>query len=296
MNIRNIFFNKEEQRLRAGWRIILFLVAVMACSWAIILPLMWFIGGRPAPGLGRDFLLIGAAAIIVTLLLPVARKRLDKRSLVSLGLHFDANAIKDLIFGCFLSAAMAATFFFLLIGFGKLEITGFAWQVEGFLLSLLGYLALHIIVGWWEELFFRGYLFDNMKAGLGLTWAIVTSCLLYGLMHAANPNSTLLSSGIIVIFGFLRIYGLIATRQLWLSMGMHMGWNFFQGPIFGFAASGHTTVRLVEHQTNGADWLTGGEFGPEGSVLILPILAAALLAMHLWAKITRPTESSQIFV
>jgi len=292
MNIKNIFYNKEEQRLRAGWRIFIFLVGVMACSWAIILPLMWFIGGRPSPGLGRDFLLIGIAATIVTLLLPIARKRLDKRSLISLGLRFNVSAVKDLIFGWVLSAAMAAAFFLIMMSLGRLEITSFAWQTGDFIVPLLGYFILHLTVGWWEELFFRGYLFEKMKAGLGLTWAIVTSCLLYGLMHAANPNSTLLSSGIIVVFGFLRIYGLLATRQLWLSMGMHMGWNFFQGPIFGFAASGHATVRLVEHQTNGADWLTGGKFGPEGSIVILPILAAGVIGMHLWAKSTRPTDES----
>ena len=100
----------------------------------------------------------------------------------------------------------------------------------------------------------------------------------------ANPNASLLSGAIIAGFGFLRIYGYLATSMLWLSFGMHAGWNFFQGPIFGYAASGHETATLIAQRPGDPTWLSGGAFGPEGSVLILPILALALLAMHVWAK------------
>ncbi len=75
-----------------------------------------------------------------------------------------------------------------------------------------------------------------MIEGLGLITSIIISCIIYGIIHYLNPNATILSSAIIVGFGFLRIYGYFSTKMLWLSMGMHVGWNFFQGPIFGFAA------------------------------------------------------------
>jgi hypothetical protein len=64
---------------------------------------------------------------------------------------------------------------------------------------------------------------------------------------------------------------------------MHVGWNFFQGPIFGYAASGHDTPVLVAQAPSGPAWLSGGAFGPEGSVLTIPVVAAALLAMRWWA-------------
>jgi membrane protease YdiL (CAAX protease family) len=81
-------------------------------------------------------------------------------------------------------------------------------------------------------------------------------------------------------FGFLRIYGYLLTKSLWLSMGMHIGWNFFQGPIFGFAASGHQTATLIQHEVvSSSTYLTGGDFGPEASLLILPILGLALWSM-----------------
>ena len=92
-------------------------------------------------------------------------------------------------------------------------------------------------------------------------------------------------SVIIVLFGFLRIYGDTLTKMLWLSMGMHIGWNFFQGPVFGFAASGHRKASVVDITIiSNNDWLTGGEFGPEGSVLIIPIIFLALFAMRVYSK------------
>jgi hypothetical protein len=76
-------------------------------------------------------------------------------------------------------------------------------------------------------------------------------------------------------------------------MGIHMGWNFFQGAVFGFAASGHETFRLIEHTTSGPAWLTGGDCGPEGSVLTLPILGATLVVMGWWAGRSRPDRRSR---
>jgi len=254
----------------------------MAASAALLFGIGALIRGRPEPGLGREFLGIGVVATVATLLIPFARRYLDERSVVSLGLRFDGFAVKDLVFGWLLSGLMAGTFFLILLAMGRLTVTGYGWSVA-WVLPLLAYFVLDVIVGWWEELFFRGYLFDNMVAGMGVSLAILVSCVLYGLVHALNPNAGVLSSCIIVVFGFLRLFGLLTTKQLWLSMGMHMGWNFFQGAVFGFAASGRATFRLIEHTTSGPAWLTGGNFGPEGSVLMLPILGVTLIVMWWWA-------------
>jgi membrane protease YdiL (CAAX protease family) len=205
----------------------------------------------------------------------------------------------DLVFGFLLSGLMAGTFFLILYITGLLEFNGFNYGVASgaadgksqfiqfMSIVSIGSLSLllieHIVVGYWEELAFRGYLLQNMIEGLGFALAIVISCLLYGLVHAGNPNAGLLSTGIIVLFGFLRIYGYLATKLLWLSMGMHIGWNFFQSPVFGFAASGHAKSTLFNITATGPGYLTGGDFGPEGSLIIIPILFGALGIMRWWA-------------
>jgi len=99
-----------------------------------------------------------------------------------------------------------------------------------------------------------------------------------------NPNAGLLSTAIIVVFGYLRIYGYLSTGQRWLSIGMHTGWNFFQATVFGYAASGHAEEQtLFTHDTLAANWLSGGNFGPEASVLTIPVVLGALLAMRAWS-------------
>ena len=119
--------------------------------------------------------------------------------------------------------------------------------------------------------------------------AVLVSCVLYGLVHSANPNAGLLSTVIIVLFGYLRIYGYLSTGQLWLSIGMHTGWNFFQATVFGFAASGHAEAwTLVTHESAAANWLSGGEFGPEASVLTVPVVLIALVVMRVWARGGQP--------
>ncbi|MCH4824408.1 CPBP family intramembrane metalloprotease [Gramella lutea] len=225
----------------------------------------------------------------------LCRKFLDKKTFKSLGLKLNKKAVRDLFFGFLLSFFMSALFFALLVGLGFIEFEGVSFQKLNFNSSFnfiqfmsvitIGSLSLmlleHIFVGYWEELVFRGYLFQNMIEGIGLGISIVITCIIYGLIHFMNPNATILSSLIIVAFGFLRIYGYLSTKMLWLSMGMHIGWNFFQGPVFGFAASGHKKETLLNHNfLSGKDYLTGGEFGPEGSILIIPILILALIIMR----------------
>lgn len=254
-------------------------------------------GGKPKTiALLRNAMLISIAAAAATVAVPLARRFLDRRSFVSLGLKWDIDAVKDLLFGFFLSGFMAALFFAVVAIAGLIEVSGWNWGGGGAddpgtivgsltrtgIISLGFMLLLHAIVSWWEEIVFRGYLFQNMIEGMGLAVAIAISCILYGLVHSTNPNAGLLSSAIIMLFGYLRIFGYLATARLWLSMGMHLGWNFFQGPVFGFAASGVETPHLIAHSPVGPDWLSGGAFGPEGSVLIIPILALALAAMRWW--------------
>jgi hypothetical protein len=66
---------------------------------------------------------------------------------------------------------------------------------------------------------------------------------------------------------------------------MHTGWNFFQATVFGFAASGHAENRtLITHDSLASDWLTGGDFGPEASVITIPVVLTALFAMRAWSR------------
>lgn len=303
-----LFYNPESRRLRAGWRILLFVVLFFTLSIAGQTIFKALNGGIPqSTDYVRTSVVILIAAVAATLAVPLTRWFVDRRNLSSIGLRFDRFTLLDIVFGFVLSAAMAGSFFILVQSLGYVEVSGINWSDTRFtasdwqslgaslavmsLTTLAILLAVDIVVSWWEELVFRGYLLRNFIDGMGLVLAIIVSCVLYGAVHATNPNATALSSFIIMGFGLIRIYGFLSTQTLWLSFGMHTGWNFFQGPVFGFSASGNESVTLVNLQPVGPDWLSGGAFGPEGSVLILPVLAVTLVIMWVWTSSRRTAQS-----
>jgi len=283
--VKTWLINPGDNRLRAGWRILLFLLLMIGMAVGAQLGLRAILGSLPK----TSSLIFVLLAVVATIAVYVARRWLDKKSFVSLGLSNPAIAWQDVLFGFALSGAMAAIVFGTMLGLGIVSNVQILAPDLAAMAPLLSLLLITILIGYWEELFFRGYILQNMIEGLGLKIAVVVSCLLYGAVHAANPNAGVLSTLLIVLFAYLRIYGYLATGLLWLSIGMHIGWNFFQGPVFGFAASGHKDAHsLITHDLTGPAWLSGGDFGPEASVLTVPVVLLALLVMRFWAS-SRPS-------
>ena len=283
--IKKIFLNPDENRLRAGWRLFLFIPAVPIIIRILDLALRPIFGGLLENNTFSWFFRGILVTIGVTLVVWVFRKFIDKKSFISLGLQFNRLAIWDMLVGFVLSGFMVGLFFAVLLSFGMLKIEEIGWTSSGFSPILEIFLLLFgvgLATGYSEELGFRGYILQNLGEGIGLAWAVVVSCILYGLMHMSNPNSTLLSGVLIAIFGFLRIFGWLRTSQLWLSIGMHAGWNFFQGPIFGCSISGLDSESLIKHTITGPNWITGGSFGPEAGIVVVPVVLLALMVMFLW--------------
>lgn len=131
-----------------------------------------------------------------------------------------------------------------------------------------------------EELIFRGVLFRISEEGLGTWWALAISGLFFGGVHIANANATVWSSVAIAIEAGLLI-GLLyhVTRSLWLCMGLHGGWNFFQGYVYGVPVSGHNEPGFMVSSRPGPEWLTGGAFGVEASVVCVLLNVGVALAL-----------------
>jgi membrane protease YdiL (CAAX protease family) len=146
-------------------------------------------------------------------------------------------------------------------------------------------LAIAIASAVGEELTFRGGIFRVLEDSFGTTIAVIVSAAVFGLMHALNPGATAVSTAAIAIeAGVLLGMAYVATRNLWLPIGLHFGWNFTEGGIFGAAVSGRDYNGLIHVSLSGPDWLTGGKFGPEASivaVLVSVVLSAILLAITL---------------
>jgi membrane protease YdiL (CAAX protease family) len=103
-------------------------------------------------------------------------------------------------------------------------------------------------------------------------------------IHLGNPNATWVSAAGIFFAGIFLAYGYIRTGQLWLSMGLHLGWNFFEGVVFGFPVSGLSIYRLIRIDVQGPEIWTGGPFGPEAGLIVLPALLVGVILIYLYTR------------
>jgi len=119
-----------------------------------------------------------------------------------------------------------------------------------------------------EELLFRGVLFRVVEERAGTWISLLLTGALFGLVHLANPAATLWGATAIAIeAGFMLAACYAATRNLWVPIGLHFGWNFAAAGVFGVVVSGDgRPAGLLDATLSGPALLTGGTFGPEGSL------------------------------
>jgi len=139
--------------------------------------------------------------------------------------------------------------------------------------------------GVYEELLFRGVVFRSVETWFGSWAALVVSSLVFGLTHLINPQGTLEGSLFIAVeAGILLAGAYMLTRRLWLSIGFHVAWNYTQSAIFSSIVSGNEASQgLVRSTVKGPDFLTGGSFGVESSVLALFLCTTTGIVMVVMA-------------
>lgn len=190
------------------------------------------------------------------------------------------GAVLEFLGGCLLGAGLFSAVVAVLAVLGAFDIAGVG-SMDGLAIALSSALATGVV----EEIVFRGIIYRLTEAAYGSTIAIVVSAALFGLAHAFSPNATVIATVAIAIeAGLLLALAYVVTRRLWLVIGFHAAWNFTQGGIFGLAVSGHRSEGLFVGQTSGPEWLTGGAFGPEASVIAIAVCLPAAWALYLRAR------------
>ena len=285
--LSRILISPDEHRLRAGWRLFIQLLIWQLLSNIIFL-VLGFLGFEFAY---TNFLVnksISLFAAIISVYL--ARRFLDRRSFVSLGLKFNPRAIGDIFIGIAIAGLMMLLIYVLEYIFGWLEFEGFVWQTQPgqrVLYSTLEMVLLFCIVAVDEELLSRGYHLQNLEDGINLPWGVILSSVIFAYMHSKNPNFTIAAGLGLLAAGLFLGLAYVLTRQLWLPIGLHIGWNFFEGTVFGFQVSGLDTFRIIEQTVRGPQIITGGPFGPEAGIILLPGLALGTLLVYLYARTRR---------
>lgn len=135
-----------------------------------------------------------------------------------------------------------------------------------------------------EELLYRGVVQRIAEERLGSWLALALAAAWFGFAHANNPNASLFDGLMIALFGGVLLgAAYLVTRRLWLAIGIHAAWNLVEGGVFGTRVSGYEIPGLLRALVHGPEWLTGGAFGPESSLVTLAVTTAASVVLLLVA-------------
>lgn len=204
---------------------------------------------------------------------------LEGRKFRALGLSCASGWFHQVVFGVVCGAGVITSTALLLVVSRAAAISPFASRSFSRLLFLSAFLLLSSI---FEELTFRGYALQRAADALGPVLAALLSSALFGWAHFANPQATLYSTLNTVLAGLLLAIARLRSRALWMPIGLHFAWNLFLGPVFSFPVSGYTFgSSSLSAPAPGPLWLSGGAYGPEGSVALTAVLAVALLLLLL---------------
>lgn len=216
-------------------------------------------------------------ALLSTLLVASFRKFIDRTPFASLGLKFTAYK-KDAILGLLTGIILLLMATLIMVANKNLLWTGTSLDMYALFTGLL----LMLLVAFYEELVFRGYILNNLLQSLNQQSSLLISAALFALAHFGNPGIGIIGFLNIFLAGVLLGINYVYTKNLWFAVMLHFSWNFFQGPVLGFHVSGIQLTSILSQQTSGAAFITGGPFGLEASLIttFLYLLAIGIFYFH----------------
>jgi len=297
--IKNIFWNNEQARLRAGFRILIQLIFFFFLMKG--LAVLFGVPSEITSNLPLWIFLAVAGVRFFRVLISVwlSGRILDCRSFTDFGLRLSKIWWQDLGFG--LGILLIGSVFLIELAAGWVTISDTFYTVDSeqsFILKLIVFVILFVVVGFSEELMCRGYHLTNFAEGLNIKAispknsigiAVLLSSILFGIFHLGSPDASLISIFIIFLIAILFAIAYVLTGWLAISIGVHISWNLFQSNVFGFPVSGETfpaeTVTFFSIQQSGPELWTGGAFGPEGGLLALLVILTGIFLVVGWIQI-----------
>ncbi len=270
--------------LRAGWRIAAYLL--------IFLWLGMVLGYAATAAVGR-ISFVGSAAIGLfasTVAGWVMLALVDRRPIGALGFAAEPAAARDSVVGFGLGGGSLAAAVGLLALAGSARWVADAGTWPEYVAALGGALLFFTIPAAMEEALFRGYAFQALTQGIGPWPAMVLTSAGFSLAHASNPNVDALALANIFLAGIMLGVAYLRTRSLWFATGVHLGWNWAMSALFDFPVSGLVRdTPFYDVRETGADWWTGGPFGPEGGLAV----TLAVVALTAWMLRTRHLKETE---
>ncbi len=259
-----------DTRLGLVIRVVFFIASVLAIMLLLDLLLLRIFGAVIAATVG----LFGTGVLANLLTMRI----FDRRPLSDIGLGGGVGSGRNFGLGLLLSAGAATAMLTapLLAGTGHLVLRAnsqFSWA------SLLFYLAAIVFGAAGEEMIYRGYAFQLLVQRIGPFATVLPVGVLFGFAHSNNPNATKLALLNTILWGILLGFAFLRSRDLWLPIGLHYGWNAVL-PLFGVNLSGLTIdVTRYSYRWDLSPLWSGGAYGPEGGLLTTIFLIVLFFAV-----------------
>lgn len=294
-DLRWIFFGADG--IRAGWRVLLFIAIFL-----VLEILFGFFAGpflrsrmnlkapvEPGIALAEEI-----SQLILALLATAVMAVIEKRKISVYGYAGKARTARFLWgLSCgfiAISALVAALWKSHLLVFDSSTLSGaLAWKYAG------AWALVFLCTGLFEESLLRGYLQYTLARGIGFWWAALLLSALFGFVHKSNAGESPVGLFSAAAVGFVFCMSLWYTGSLWWAIGFHAAWDWGESFFYGTSDSGMIAKGHLysEHPTGSLLW-TGGATGPEGSLLVVPLLALIALLMWLWwGRRNRPATGTE---
>lgn len=292
-DVNRIFFGSDNI-LRSGWRAAAFLFSFFLVASILIVLSINVIALLPvgASASGQlpivvPFALSTIAALLIGWL---CAKRLENLPFLSLGASFTSGWFAHLLSGMLVGAGTFLFAIVIVVASGSMSFSlNTASAATAIATTLLTTLAIFTVAAASEETLFRGYLLQTF-ARSDLAWlGVALTAVLFAFAHNQNPGANPLALFNTLIAGVWFATAYFRTRDLWFPFGIHLAWNWLQGPVFGITVSGITGLSpdpLLRADDVGPAWLTGANYGIEGGVACTVALILSLAALHFIPKQT----------
>lgn len=288
-------FKNKYGAVRSGWKIALTLILMFALMnvvsifVGIILGIVVSAKGDISEvySIKNSPLFFSIAIILQNIALigssMIMWKAFEKNKFRLMGLANIKKGYKELVIGLLLGAITITIVGVILILIGEVKLVN-SLSKPNISYELFSGLIAFIAVGFGEEIFGRAYCMSVLKQTRNKYIILVVSAVIFAAMHLGNSGISLLALINLFLVGILFGYMFMKSGNVWMPIGFHITWNYFQGYVLGFQVSGNNVMGMYQLDNIGNSFFNGGTFGPEGGIIVTVILIITFIIVGAYYK------------